>query len=64
MASPLGARGCIHSGSASASGEVVIRVSIAWQGMTKSVIPAVTCGLGEYGSENLRRTIYRDVAVR
>lgn len=64
VGSPLGARGCIEKGGASGSGETVIRVSIAWQGMTKSVVPAIACGIGEYGSESLRRAIYRDVAVR
>jgi type IV pilus assembly protein PilV len=64
LASPLGARGCIEPGSASGSGETVIRVSIAWQGMTNSVAPSVSCGSGQYGSENLRRAVYRDVAVR
>ncbi|MDG1066025.1 MAG: type IV pilus modification protein PilV [Luminiphilus sp.] len=64
LASPLGARGCIESGRTSGSGEAVIRVSIAWQGMTKSITPSISCGSGQYGGENLRRIIYRDVAVR
>jgi type IV pilus assembly protein PilV len=64
LASPLGARGCIESAAASGSGETIIRVSIAWQGMTNSVAPSSSCGSGQYGSENLRRTVYRDVAVR
>ena len=64
LASPLGARGCIESGNASGSGETVIRVSIAWQGMTNSIAPSASCGSGQYGSENLRRAVYRDVAVR
>ena len=64
LASPLGVRGCIESGNASGSGETVIRVSIAWQGMTNSIAPSASCGSGQYGSENLRRAVYRDVAVR
>ncbi len=64
LASPLGARGCIESAAASGSGETIIRVSIAWQGMMNSVAPSASCGSGQYGSENLRRAVYRDVAVR
>lgn len=64
LAAPLGARGCIEPANASGSGETVIRVSIAWQGMTNSVAPSASCGSGQYGSENLRRAVYRDVAVR
>lgn len=64
LAAPLGARGCIELGPVSGSGEVVIRVALAWQGISPSVPPTITCGQNAFGDEGLRRAIYRDVAVK
>jgi type IV pilus assembly protein PilV len=57
----IGARGCVSADTSSSPN--VYRVSVAWQGLTKSVNPesvdsAYTCGKGQYGSdESLRRVV-------
>ena len=64
LAAPLDVQGCIEVGPTSGSGETVLRVSMAWQGVTKSAAPGVSCGANDYGDEAYRRVIFRDVAVR
>jgi len=64
QAAPLNARGCIEVGPNSGSGEVVIRVAVAWQGLAPSAAPSITCGSGVYGDDRYRRVLFRDVAVR
>ena len=64
QAAPLNARGCIEVGPNSGSGEVVIRVAVAWQGLVPSAAPSITCGSGVYGDDRYRRVLFRDVAVR
>lgn len=66
VGAPLGAVGCIETRAGQGVGDTVLRVSVAWQGMTESAAPAVTlsCGAGLYGSEAFRRVIFRDVVVR
>jgi type IV pilus assembly protein PilV len=64
VGAPLGARGCIELGPASGSGETVLRVSVAWQGISPSVAPAIDCGENAFGDESYRRVVFRDVAVR
>ena len=65
-AAPLNAQGCIEAGSASGSGETVIRVTVVWQGIVSSAAPSerLSCGINEFGAEGYRRAIFRDVAVR
>lgn len=64
VGSPLGARGCIDPLGISASGEVWIRVSVAWIGVTPQTESALGCGANEMGNEAYRRVVSRDVAVR
>lgn len=64
LSAPIGARGCLSAESGSGSGETVVRVAIAWQGIVASAPPSVSCGLGAFGSEGLRRVVFRDVVVR
>ena len=61
----IGARGCVSydattellnpiSGAA-LTGTGVFTVTVAWQGRTETVVPAVSCGNNLYGNETLRR---------
>ncbi|MEK8078883.1 type IV pilus modification protein PilV [Pseudomonas sp. XK-1] len=61
--SMIGARGCIDRLGGSATSEVVLRVTVAWQGMTPTVAPNQACGANAYGAENLRRAVSIDVAL-
>lgn len=63
IGSMIGARGCIERLSGGATSEVVMRVTVAWQGMTPTAAPSVACGLNAYGADTLRRAIYIDVAL-
>jgi len=58
----VGARGCIELVTAPdpTSGICVpgtFRVSVVWQGMTGTAVPATACGSGLYGNENTRRAV-------
>ena len=64
VGAPLGARGCIEPLSTSSSGEVWIRVSVAWVGVTPQAETPLACGADEMGDESYRRVVFRDVAVR
>lgn len=58
VGSMIGARGCIERLSGAGTSEVVLRVTVAWQGMSPSVAPSLTCAQGEYGADdNMRRTV-------
>jgi type IV pilus assembly protein PilV len=63
----IGARGCVSydattellnpiSGAA-LTGTGVFTVTVAWQGRTETVVPAVSCGNNLYGNETLRRAL-------
>ena len=64
VGAPEGTRGCIAPLSTSTAGTTKIRVSVAWQGIVKSVPPAVGCGRGDFGPDEYRRAMYRDVVVQ
>lgn len=54
----IDARGCIETVSGSATSEMVLRVTVAWQGMSPSVAPALTCAQGSYGADDsMRRAV-------
>ena len=57
----VGARGCV-SFDATAS---IYLVSVAWQGIVATTAPAasLTCGVGLYGNENLRRVVSMNLQV-
>jgi type IV pilus assembly protein PilV len=63
LGSMIGAQGCIDRISGTATSEVVLRVTVAWQGMTPTVAPSRACGANAYGADNLRRAISIDVAL-
>jgi type IV pilus assembly protein PilV len=52
----VGARGCIKKVSTAAS-PVVIRVSVAWQGMSALRAPTIDCGKDKYGDDGNRRAM-------
>jgi type IV pilus assembly protein PilV len=56
----VGARGCVSLDTSVTPN--IYRVSVAWQGMTKTVNPTsidatLTCGTGQYGSDLQRRVV-------
>lgn len=54
----IGARGCIETVSGSATSELVLRVTVAWQGMSPTVAPSLSCGKDEYGDDDrMRRAV-------
>lgn len=55
------ARGCIERLPLSVSGEVRLRVTVAWQGTTPSIAPQHGCAAGSFGAAALRRTVSVDV---
>jgi len=72
LGAPMGAMGCLDT-SALPGGETVVRVALAWQGLTAQVAPFAGCGAGQFTNadpvapivdETFRRVVYRDVVVR
>lgn len=60
----IGARGCVERLSGSANTQVLIRVTVAWQGLSPTVAPELTCGDGDYGDDDsLRRAVSVVVAL-
>lgn len=54
----IGARGCIEAVSGSATSEVILRITVAWQGMSPTVAPSLSCGEGDYGADDrMRRAV-------
>jgi type IV pilus assembly protein PilV len=58
----IGARGCIELLDAPDPTQGIcrpgrFRVSVVWQGLVSTAIPATQCGAGLYGNENERRVI-------
>lgn len=64
LGSMIGARGCIERVSGAGDTTVVLKVSVAWQGLTPTVAPALACGFGQYGADDsLRRVVAVDVGL-
>lgn len=63
LGSILAARGCVENISTPANGQAVIRVTVAWQGVTPTVAPSLTCGANAYGNDALRRAVSVDVVL-
>jgi type IV pilus assembly protein PilV len=67
IGSMLATQGCIDRVSGSATSEVVLRVTVVWQGMAPTVTPSQACGaddaVDDYGAANMRRAISIDVAL-
>jgi type IV pilus assembly protein PilV len=58
IGSMIGARGCIVS-----LGGNVYQIAVAWQGLHPTVAPNNTCGLNQYGDDNLRRVVVMPVQI-
>jgi type IV pilus assembly protein PilV len=72
IGAPIGAMGCLDA-QIRPGDETVVRVAVAWQGLTAQVAPFATCGTGQFTNtdsvaptvdEAFRRVVYRDVVVR
>lgn len=63
VGSVLGARGCLENVVGSTDGETIIRLTIAWQGMTATKAPFSQCGVNQYGEETHRRTVSLDTVL-
>lgn len=64
LGSMIGARGCIERISGAATSTVVLRVSVAWQGLSPTAASALPCGFGQYGAnDSLRRVVAVDVGL-
>ena len=64
LGSTVGARGCIENIAGTADGEVIVRVTIAWQGLAATVAPSSTCGQNAFGlDDSLRRTASVDAVL-
>lgn len=64
LGSILGARGCIENVTGSADGEVIIRLTIAWQGLAPTRAPDSNCGQGAFGDDDeFRRTASLDTVL-
>lgn len=68
VGSAVGAVGCIEYRDGSIDGETVIRLTIAWQGMTETISPPSDCGRGQFGEDRNRRvasidTVLADLAL-
>lgn len=53
----IGGRGCIETLSGSSNSQVLLRVMVAWQGLSTTAQPSLGCGAGNYGDERLRRSL-------
>ena len=64
LGSIIKGRGCIENLPALADGGAVIRVTVAWQGLSATVVPASACGADEYGADDsVRRVVSVDVVL-
>jgi type IV pilus assembly protein PilV len=60
----VGARGCIENIDGSGDGDLIIRLTIAWQGTVATVAPASVCGKDAFGDDDkLRRVASVDVVL-
>lgn len=63
LGSLVGARGCIENIPGSVDGEFIIRLTIAWQGMTETKAPASDCGKDAFGDDDFRRVASIDMVL-
>jgi type IV pilus assembly protein PilV len=63
----IGARGCIEQVQAAVGTPnctpALYRVSVAWQGLSKTTAPALACGADQYGDDANRRLVSVQVAI-
>ena len=55
----VGARGCVTYNSATQ----IYTVVVAWQGLTETFAPVVTCANGMYGTEPRRRAVWTTIRI-
>ena len=64
LGSAMGARGCIENIIGSADGEAIIRLTVAWQGLSATVSPISACGVDAFGDDDsFRRTVTMDTVL-
>ncbi len=64
LGSLVGATGCIDKFPLGVDGDLIIRLSIAWQGASATVVPNSDCGKDAFGADDrLRRVASIDVAL-
>jgi type IV pilus assembly protein PilV len=56
----IGARGCIENVDAV---NQIYRVTVAWQGFTRTVAPSLPCGQGQYGNDANRRAVSTQIRI-
>lgn len=60
----IGARGCVERISGAANTQVLLRVTVAWQGLSSTAAPELPCGEGEFGDDDgMRRAASVVVAL-
>jgi type IV pilus assembly protein PilV len=63
VGSLVGARACIGNIAGSGDGDVIIRLTIAWQGTVQTQAPLSDCGKDSFGDDDLRRVAGIDVVL-
>lgn len=63
LGSLVGARGCIENIAGSLDGERIIRLTIAWQGLTETKAPSAACGKDAFGDDDFRRVASIDMVL-
>jgi type IV pilus assembly protein PilV len=63
VGSVVGALGCITQIPGSVDGEMIIRLTIAWQGMTETLAPSSDCGEDAFGDDRFRRVASIDTVL-
>ncbi len=63
IGSIIGARGCIENLVGSTDGELIVRFTVAWQGMSSSSVSDSDCGEDAFGDDSFRRTASIDVVL-
>lgn len=59
----IGAVGCVEQVTPFDPNNPVYRVSVAWQGLMPTAIPALDCGKASLGDNNLRRVISVNIQI-
>jgi type IV pilus assembly protein PilV len=70
VGSMIGGRGCVEDLGPGPSGDLSLRITVAWQGMTSLAAPTESCGAGLYNeagsgceSDRCRRTVSTIVRI-
>jgi type IV pilus assembly protein PilV len=68
VGSMIGGRGCVEDLGIGGAGDLSLRITVAWQGMTALSAPAESCGSGSYNgpgcdSDRCRRTVSTIVRI-